>query len=135
MLYPDTPLILFQYNFTRFEPPRIALTTGAVGVVSKGDALGVTLGETLGDALGVLLGDVTGVVDGETDGDVLIAGVVALIAGVVAAIAGNVAGDAFKVILAPVAGVISAAFTFGTEELPAAERKSVPAKSQASVFV
>ena len=53
----------------------------------------------------------------------------------VAAIAGNVAGDAFKTILAPVAGVISAAFTFGTEELPAAERKSVPAKSQASVFV
>ena len=39
---------------------------------------------------------------GETVGD-------ALIAGVVAAIAGDVAGDAFKTILAPVAGVISAA--------------------------
>ena len=124
MLYPDTPLILFQYNFTRFEPPRIALTTGVVGVVSKGLALGVMLG----DALGIELADVPGVADGETDAD-------ALTAGVVAAIAGNVAGDAFKVILAPVAGVISAAFTFGTEELPAAERKSVPAKSQASVFV
>ena len=128
MLYPDTPLILFQYNFTRFEPPRIALTTGVVGVVSKGLALGVALGVMLGDALGIELADVPGVADGETDAD-------ALIAGVVAAIAGNVAGDAFKVILAPVAGVISAAFTFGTEELPAAERKSVPAKSQASVFV
>ena len=128
MLYPDTPLILFQYYFTRFEPPRIALTTGVVGVVSKGLALGVALGVMLGDALGIELDDVPGVADGETDGD-------ALIAGVVAAIAGNVAGDAFKVILAPVAGVISAAFTFGTEELPAAERKSVPAKSQASVFV
>ena len=76
----------------------------------------------------ILLDDVPGVADGETDGD-------ALIAGVVAAIAGNVAGDAFKTILAPAAGVISAAFTFGTEEFPAAERKSVPAKSQASVFV
>ena len=128
MLYPDTPLILFQYNFTRFEPPRIALTTGVVGVVSKGLALGVALGVMLGDALGIELDDVPGVADGDTDGD-------ALIAGVVAAIAGNVAGDAFKTILAPVAGVISAAFTFGTEELPAAERKSVPAKSQASVFV
>lgn len=128
MLYPDTPLILFQYNFTRFEPPRIALTTGVVGVVSKGLALGVALGVMLGDALGIELDDVPGVADGETDGD-------ALIAGVVAAIAGNVVGDAFKTILAPVAGVISAAFTFGTEELPAAERKSVPAKSQASVFV
>lgn len=128
MLYPDTPLILFQYNFTRFEPPRIALTTGVVGVVSKGLALGVALGVMLGDALGIELDDVPGVADGETDGD-------ALIAGVVAAIAGNVAGDAFKTILAPAAGVISAAFTFGTEELPAAERKSVPAKSQASVFV
>ena len=128
MLYPDTPLILFQYNFTRFEPPRIALTTGVVGVVSKGLALGVALGVMLGDALGIELDDVPGVADGETDGD-------ALIAGVVAVIAGNVAGDAFKTILAPVAGVISAAFTFGTEELPAAERKSVPAKSQASVFV
>lgn len=128
MLYPDTPLILFQYNFTRFEPPRIALTTGVVGVVSKGLALGVALGVMLGDALGIELADVPGVADGETDAD-------ALTAGVVAAIAGNVAGDAFKVILAPVAGVISAAFTFGTEELPAAERKSVPAKSQASVFV
>ena len=127
MLYPDTPLILFQYNFTRFEPPRIALTTGVVGVVSKGLALGVALGVMLGDALGIELDDVPGVADGETDD--------ALIAGVVAAIAGNVAGDAFKTILAPVAGVISAAFTFGTEELPAAERKSVPAKSQASVFV
>ena len=122
------PLILFQYNFTRFEPPRIALTTGVVGVVSKGLALGVALGVMLGDALGIELDDVPGVADGETDGD-------ALIAGVVAVIAGNVAGDAFKTILAPVAGVISAAFTFGTEELPAAERKSVPAKSQASVFV
>ena len=128
MLYPDTPLILFQYNFTRFEPPRIALTTGVVGVVSKGLALGVALGVMLGDALGIELDDVPGVADGETDGD-------ALIAGVVAAIAGNVAGDAFKTILAPAAGVISAAFTFGTEEFPAAERKSVPAKSQASVFV
>lgn len=128
MLYPDTPLILFQYNFTRFEPPRIALTTGVVGVVSKGLALGDALGVMLGDALGIELDDVPGVADGETDGD-------ALIAGVVAAIAGNVAGDAFKTISAPVAGVISAAFTFGTEELPAAERKSVPAKSQASVLV
>ena len=128
MLYPDTPLILFQYNFTRFEPPRIALTTGVVGVVSKGLALGVALGVMLGDALGIELDDVPGVADGETVGD-------ALIAGEVAANAGDVAGDAFKTILAPLAGVISAAFTFGTEELPAAERKSVPAKSQASVFV